>query len=83
MVPTQNVTVNLITRLMQRGVLTRGDAVELIQQAEGDAEIARANAEAARAAEALPLAEDSYSVTYIPESVRAADARRNQAAGAH
>jgi hypothetical protein len=70
MVPTQNVTVNLITRLMQRGVLTRGDAVELIQQAEGDAEIARANAEAARAAEALPLAEDSYSVSYIPESVR-------------
>jgi hypothetical protein len=70
MVPTQNVTVNLITRLMQRGVLTRGDAVELIQQAEGDAEVARANAEAARAAEALPLAEDSYSVSYIPESVR-------------
>ena len=70
MVPTQNVTVNLITRLMQRGVLTRGDAVELIQQAEVDAEIARANAEAARAAEALPLAEDSYSVSYIPESVR-------------
>jgi hypothetical protein len=71
MVPTQNVTVNLITRLMQRGVLTRGDAVELIQQAEGDVEIARANAEAARAAEALPAAEDSYSVSYVPESVRA------------
>ncbi|MFN0127395.1 MAG: putative porin [Verrucomicrobiales bacterium] len=69
-VPTQNVTINLITRLMQRGVLTRGDAVELIQQAEGDAAIARANAEAARAAEALPLAEESISVTYIPESVR-------------
>jgi hypothetical protein len=70
MVPTQNVTINLITRLMQRGVITRGDAVELIQQAEGDAAVARANAEAARAAEALPLAEESYSVTYIPESVR-------------
>jgi len=70
MVPTQNVTINLITRLMQRGVLTRGDAVELIEQAEGDAEIARANAEAARAAESLPLAEESYSVTYIPESIR-------------
>lgn len=69
-VPTQNVTVNLITRLMQRGVLTRGDAVELIQQAEGDAEVARANAEAARAAEALPSAEESYAVSYIPESVR-------------
>ena len=70
MVPTQNVTVNLITRLMQRGVLTRGDAVELIEQAESDAEVARANAEAARAAESLPLAEESYSVSYIPESVR-------------
>lgn len=69
-VPTQNVTINLISRLVQRGVLTRGDAVELIQQAEGDAEVARANAEAARAAEALPAAEDSYAVSYIPEAVR-------------
>ena len=65
--PSQNVVINLITRLMQRGVLTRGDAVELIEQAEKDAEVARQNAEAARAAEALPSAEESISVTYIPE----------------
>lgn len=63
--------VNLITRLVQRGVLTRGDAVELIDQAEKDAEVARANAEAARAADALPSADESITVTYIPETVRA------------
>jgi len=50
----QNVTINLINRLVQRGVLTKEDAAELIKEAEEDAaaakaEAARANAEAARA----------------------------------
>jgi len=40
----QNVTINLINRLVQRGVLSAEDAKELIQQAEKDAAEARAQA---------------------------------------
>ena len=40
--PSQNVTINLIHRLVQRGVLTQADADELIKQAEDDAATARA-----------------------------------------
>src|ERR1700688_1581748 len=40
--PSQNVTINLIHRLVQRGVLTQEDADELIKQAEDDAAKARA-----------------------------------------
>jgi hypothetical protein len=39
--PSQNVTVNLIHRLVERGVLTKSDADELIKQAEQDAATAR------------------------------------------
>ena len=39
--PSQNVTINLIHRLVQRGVLTQADADELIKQAEEDASTAR------------------------------------------
>ncbi|MBV8274538.1 MAG: putative porin [Verrucomicrobia bacterium] len=46
--PSQNAVINLINRLVQRGVLTKEDATELIQQAEADA--ARAKEEAAKAA---------------------------------
>jgi hypothetical protein len=70
-VPSQNVLMNLISRLVLRGGLTQGDAVELIEQAQMDTEVAARNAEALRAAQELPLAEESISVTYIPESVRA------------
>jgi len=45
--PSQNVTINLINRLVQRGVLTQEDATELIRMAERDAEVARAHAAAA------------------------------------
>jgi hypothetical protein len=45
--PSQNAVINLINRLVQRGVLTKEDASELIQQAEADA--ARAKEEAAKA----------------------------------
>jgi hypothetical protein len=44
--PSQNVTINLINRLVQRGVLTQQDADELIKQAEEDAAIARAQSTA-------------------------------------
>jgi hypothetical protein len=39
--PSQNVTINLINRLVERGVLTQADATELIKQAEEDAAAAR------------------------------------------
>jgi hypothetical protein len=40
--PSENVTVNLVHRMVDRGLLTPADAEDLIQQAEHDAEIARA-----------------------------------------
>jgi hypothetical protein len=59
----QNVTINLINRLVQRGVLTKEDAAELIKMAEEDAAAARAEAaqaatqgaQAAQVAQAVPL----------------------------
>lgn len=62
--PSQNVTVNLITRLVQKGILTQAEAVEMIQQAEADAQ-------AAQAAALPPIpTNDGMSVTYIPEVVK-------------
>lgn len=43
--PSESVTINLINRLVERGVLTKEDAVGLIQQAEADAVAARAQTE--------------------------------------
>ena len=77
--PSQNVTINLINRLVQRGVLTKEDSVELIQQAEADAEQARSQAAAAAQAAATqvaaaaapaPASDDALRVTYIPEIVK-------------
>ena len=48
----QNVTINLINRLVERGVLSKEDAAELIKQAEADAEEARAQAAAIAAIQA-------------------------------
>ena len=65
--PSQNVTVNLINRLVQKNILTRDEATALIQQAEADAATAAQNAATA----ALPPpAADDMRVTYIPEVVR-------------
>lgn len=57
MTPSQNVVINLINRLVQRGVLTKEDAAELIKQAEADTliaqeQVARQQAEIAQAAAA-------------------------------
>ncbi len=83
--PSQNVTVNLINRLVQRGVLTQEDAAELIQQAEADAQMAQAEAaaqqDAIAAAQAAaqqavaqtpPPPEDdgAVRVTYVPQIVK-------------
>lgn len=46
----QNVTVNLINRLVERGVLPREDADDLIHMAEEDAQLARAETAAAQRA---------------------------------
>jgi hypothetical protein len=46
----ENVTDNLINRLVDRGVITKQDATELLKQAEEDAATARAQAAAAQSA---------------------------------
>lgn len=80
----QNVTINLINRLVERGVLTKQDSQDLIRLAEEDAAVARAQAsavehdlavarEAAQTAvqqTAPPVTDDQVRVTYIPESVK-------------
>jgi Putative porin len=83
--PSKSVTVNLINRLVERGVLTKEDAVELIQQAEADAQLAQAQTTATQSAVAEaqaaakqavaatpPPPEDdgSVRVTYVPAIVR-------------
>jgi hypothetical protein len=65
----QNVTINLINRLVQRGVLTKEDAAELIKMAEEDAAAARA--EAAQAAQARQAAQAVPLPTASPESATA------------
>lgn len=50
----ENVTINLINRLVQRGVLTKDDADELIKQAQADAVKAREQASAATSAQPEP-----------------------------
>lgn len=79
--PTQNVTLNLINRLVQKGVLSQAEAADLIQGAEADAAYAKAQAEALAQTQAAVMAQnamppvepdpDEVRVTYIPESVKA------------
>jgi hypothetical protein len=52
----ENVTVNLINRLVERGVLTRQDADELLKQAEQDTATAQAQAAAGQVAAAKEAA---------------------------
>ncbi len=83
--PSQNVTINLINRLVKKGVLSKEDAADLITQAEADAQQAQAQAAAAQQAVAQatlaaqqataatppPPADDgSVRVTYIPAIVK-------------
>ncbi len=67
--PSENVTVNLINRLVAKGILTQAEAAEMIQQAEADAAAAAARAESA-ALPPEPTMEEEMRVTYIPEVVR-------------
>jgi len=77
--PSENVTINLINRLVQRNVLSKEDAADLIKQAEQDAETAKIqaiqNAQTAVAAaaaqqEATAPSPDAVRVTYVPEVVK-------------
>jgi hypothetical protein len=82
--PSENVTLNLINRLVQRGILTKEDAGDLIRQAKNDAQIAaqqaqvtaQASQQAAAAqqmaieASAPPIADESVSVSYVPDIVK-------------
>jgi hypothetical protein len=84
--PSTNVTINLINRMVAKGLLTKEEAAELINQAEQDAAIARTQAQADAVAVAqevvrqavatntlpdnAPLPDDAVRVTYIPEIVK-------------
>ena len=68
----ENVTINLINRLVQRGVLTKEDADELIKQAEADAAKAREQTVAASRRQAEQAS--SPGVTLFPPNVVAPSA---------
>ena len=73
--PSTNVTINLINRLVQKGVLSKDDAADLIKQAEDDAVNARKQAvvdatAAAQAAAPEPATDDEVRVTYVPDVVK-------------
>lgn len=65
--PSQNVTLNLIRRLVQKGVLTQADAEDLIKQAEADAAAARAQG---AGGDGQAAGADDMRVTYIPENIK-------------
>ena len=73
---TASVTLNLINRLVEKGVLSKEDAEGLIRQAESDALTARAKQKveienAVRQEVLAPVDEKEVSVNYIPETVKA------------
>jgi hypothetical protein len=69
----QNLTVNLIRRLVERGVLSQADADDLMKLAEQDTAAAKAEAAAAPTTVATtppPAPADTVRVTYVPEFVK-------------
>jgi len=71
--PSQNATVNLIRALVQKGVLSQGEADDMITQAEAEAAQARATAQVAQSAVAASSpasAQQGTSVRYVPQFVR-------------
>ena len=83
--PTENVTLNLINRLVQRGILKKEDAEDLIRQANDDAQrvvqqnqLTQQAAQQAAAAQQMavdagapPSSDETVSVSYVPEIVKA------------
>jgi len=70
--PSDNVVVNLVNRLVAKGILSEGDAADLMIQAQRDSEVANQNAAtAALVAEDLAMVEDEdVVVSYVPEPVK-------------
>ncbi|MEO6739414.1 MAG: putative porin [Chthoniobacteraceae bacterium] len=84
--PTSNVTINLINRMVKKGMLDKAEAAELIAQSEQDVVIARNQVrddaqiatqlviQAAVAQKVIPnldpILDDTVRVTYIPETVK-------------
>lgn len=78
--PSQNVTLNLINRLVQKGILSHAEASDLIKGAEEDAAFAKAQAQALAETQAAVVAQNAMPpvqpdseevrVTYIPEAVK-------------
>jgi hypothetical protein len=60
----ENIAVNLINRLVERGALTAQDGAELLKLAAAD------TAKAHSLAAAEPVEEDTVRVTYVPQSVK-------------
>lgn len=70
--PSTNVTVNLIARLVDKGILTRDEAAIMIRQAEAEAQQALQAQQATADLAALPPepSADDTRVTYVPEVVK-------------
>jgi hypothetical protein len=78
--PSQNVTLNLINRLVQKGILSHGEASDLIKGAEEDAVFAKAQSQAIAETQAAVIAQNAMPpvqpdsnevrITYIPEGVK-------------
>lgn len=67
--PSENVTINLINRLVAKGILSKEEADEMIKQAEADAATAAAKNDIA-ALPPEPTAEEEMTIAYIPDVVR-------------
>ena len=70
--PSESVTINLINRLVQKGILSQGDAADLMIQAQRDAEIAGQSAAtvALVAEDMAKTTDDDVVVSYVPEPVK-------------
>lgn len=68
----QNFSINLINRLVEKGIFSQAEAAELIRQAEQDTALAQAQADAIASMPAPldPLGPGDVQVTFIPEVVR-------------
>lgn len=67
--PSENVTINLINRLVAKGILSQDEAAEMIKQAEADATTAAARQDIA-ALPPEPSPEEETRIAYIPDVVR-------------
>lgn len=67
--PSEHVAINLVRRLVAKGILTQAEAAEMIQQAEQEAAAAAARQQAA-VLPPEPTPEEETRIAYIPEVVK-------------